>query len=108
MDNKKTSISHDKAVVQSLRDNPDLAVEYIRAAIEENSDEPAALMVAMRHVAQAYGMRQVAESAGLSRESLYRALSAKGNPTVKTIAAVLKTLGLRLSVTSSPANGGAP
>jgi probable addiction module antidote protein len=40
----------------------------------------------------------VAAQAGISRESLYRALSPKGNPTLKTLVAVLKTLGLRLSV----------
>jgi DNA-binding phage protein len=41
----------------------------------------------------------VAAQAGISRESLYRALSPKGNPTLKTLIAVLKTVGLRLSVT---------
>jgi probable addiction module antidote protein len=40
----------------------------------------------------------VAAQAGISRESLYRSLSPKGNPTLKTLVAVLKTLGLRLSV----------
>ena len=44
-------------------------------------------------------LRAVATEAGISRESLYRALSPKGNPTLKTLVAVLKTLGLRLSVT---------
>ncbi len=46
------------------------------------------------------GLAAVAEEAGLSREALYRALSPKGNPTLKTLLAVLKTVGLRLSVES--------
>jgi probable addiction module antidote protein len=56
--------------------------------------------LALRAVAEAYGgLGAVAAQAGISRESLYRALSPKGNPTLKTLVAVLKTLGLRLSVT---------
>jgi probable addiction module antidote protein len=44
------------------------------------------------------GLGSVAEQAGINRESLYRALSPKGNPTLKTLLAVLKTVGMRLSV----------
>ena len=56
-------------------------------------------LVALRAVAEAYGgLGAVAAQAGISRESLYRALSPKGNPTLKTLIAVMKTLGLRLSV----------
>ena len=51
-------------------------------------------------VPEAYGgLGAVAVQAGISRESLYRALSPKGNPTLKTLVAVLKTVGLRLTVT---------
>jgi probable addiction module antidote protein len=61
--------------------------------------ERAAGLLAMRTVAEAYGgLGAVAAEAGISRESLYRALSAKGNPTLKTILAVLKAVGMRLSV----------
>jgi probable addiction module antidote protein len=52
----------------------------------------------LRHVAQAQGMEEVAERAGLRRESLYRALSPKGNPTLETLLAVLSAAGLRLAV----------
>jgi probable addiction module antidote protein len=55
----------------------------------------------LRAVAEAYGgLGAVAAQAGISRESLYRARSPKGNPTLKTLVAVLKALGLRLSVTA--------
>lgn len=51
-------------------------------------------------LAEAYGgLGAVAAQAGVSRESLYRSLSPKGNPTLKTLLAVLQTMGLRLSVT---------
>lgn len=97
------SISHDAALVAELRADPDFAAEYLKAALEESADEPAVLLIALRHVAEAHGMQRVAERAGVNRESLYRALSPKGNPTVKTLSAVLKAVGLRL--TTEPAKG---
>jgi probable addiction module antidote protein len=66
----------------------------------DNPEERAGGLLALRAVAEAYGgLGVVAAQAGISRESLYRALSPKGNPTLKTLIAVLKTVGLRLSVT---------
>ena len=63
----------------------------------ERLDRPFALR--LRTVAEAYGgLGSVAAQAGISRESSYRALSTKGNPTVKTILAVLKAVAMRLSV----------
>lgn len=94
---KKTSISHDKALVQELRTNPILAVEYLRAALEDE-DNPTVLLLALRRLAEAHGMQNVAELAGIKRESLYRALSPKGNPTLKTLLAVLKAVDLRLKI----------
>ena len=76
-------------------------MEYLKAAMEslDNPDDRAAGLLALRTVAEAYGgLGVVAAEAGISRESLYRALSPKGNPTLKTLLAVLKTVGLRLSV----------
>ncbi len=57
-----------------------------------------ALLIALRHVAQAQGMNEVASKAGIQRESLYRVLSPKGNPTLSTLLAVLGAAGLRFSV----------
>ena len=56
-------------------------------------------LLALRDVAEAYGgLGMVAEQAGISREALYRSLSPKGSPTLKTLLAVLKSVGRRLSV----------
>ncbi len=91
---------HDEAVVELLRKDPAFADEYLSAALEE-ADQPggrAALLAALRHVAEAQGMSLVAERAGIPRESLYRALSPKGNPTIKTLLAVVSGAGLKLSV----------
>ena len=92
---------HDAAVVELLKADLDFANEYLAAALEE-ADEPGgqpALLAALRHVAEAQGMAAVAERAGIPRESLYRALGPKGNPTVKTLLAVLSAAGLHLAVT---------
>jgi probable addiction module antidote protein len=53
-------------------------------------------------VARARGMSEVASKAGVSRESLYRALSADGNPEFATILRVMQALGLRLSAAPAP------
>lgn len=92
---------HDAAVVELLKADPEFANEYLAAALEE-AYEPGgqtALLAALRHVAEAQGMAAVAERAGIPRESLYRALGPKGNPTVKTLLAVLSAAGLHLAVT---------
>jgi probable addiction module antidote protein len=95
---RKVSISHDLAVVAELRKNPEFAAEYLRAALEDN-DEPSLLLVALRRVAEARGgIAKVAKAAGIERESLYRALSVRGNPRLSTLVAVAKAVGLKLTV----------
>ncbi len=94
----KTSITHDEAIVKELRRDPEFAAEYLKAALED-TDEPRVLLVALRHLAEAKGgMAKIAKAAGIERESLYRALSARGNPRLSTLTAVTKALGLRLTV----------
>ncbi|ADK85959.1 putative addiction module antidote protein [Desulfarculus baarsii DSM 2075] len=93
----RASVSHDEALVRELRADPAFAAEYLQAAMEDTG-EPAVLLIALRHVSEAFGMAEVAREAGIKRESLYRALSPKGNPTLKTLTAVLKAVGLRLAV----------
>jgi len=98
---KKAAVSHHEAEVRELRADPELAVAYLKAAMAslDDPEDRAAGLLALRTVAEAYGgLGAVAAEAGISRESLYRALSPKGNPTLKTLVAVLKTVGMRLSV----------
>jgi probable addiction module antidote protein len=95
------AVSHHDREVAELRADRDLAVEYLKAAMEslDNPDDRAAGLLALRTVAEAYGgLGAIAAEAGISRESLYRALSPKGNPTLRTLLAVLKAVGLKLSV----------
>jgi probable addiction module antidote protein len=95
---RKASKSHDEAVVRELRDDPEFAAEYLRAALEDD-DEPGVLLIALRRIAEARGgIAKVAKAAGIERESLYRALSVRGNPRLSTLVAVTKAVGLRLTV----------
>jgi probable addiction module antidote protein len=94
---RKVSVSHDEAMVRRLRKDPGFAAEYLKAALEDE-DEPRVLLLALRHLAQARGIAKVAKAAGVERESLYRALSARGNPRLSTLVAVTKAIGLRLTV----------
>ena len=97
----KAAVSHRSREVDELRADRELAVEYLKAAMQslDNPDDRAAGLLVLRTVAEAYGgLGAVAAEAGISRESLYRTLSAKGNPTLKTLLAVLKAVGMKLSV----------
>lgn len=93
----KASISHEDAIIRELREDPEYALEYLRAAIEDG-DEPRVLLVALRQLAKAHGISDVAKRANLKRESLSRALSSSGNPRFSTIVAITRALGLTLTV----------
>ncbi len=79
-----------------LDDSASIAA-YMNDALE--SGDPAFVADALGVVARARGMSEVARKAGLSRESLYRALSTDGNPEFATILRVVRALGLQLSAT---------
>ena len=87
--------SYDDHLTTALQD-PIEAAAYIEAVME--LDEPATLLVALRQVAKAHGMAEVARRANVGYKSLFKALSADGNPTLATVHKVLHAVGLRLSV----------
>ncbi len=101
MKSNRACTSHHQLEIESLREDRELAIEYLKVAMEslDDPDDRAAGLLALRAIAEAYGgLGRMAEEAGISRESLYRSLSPSGNPTPKTLIAVLKTVGMRLSV----------
>ena len=100
----KASVSHDESMARELRENPDFAAEYLRAAMEDEAD-PRVLLLALRRVAEARGLARVAKTAGIERESLYRALSPRGTPRFSTLVAVAKAMGLRLTFESGSTRG---
>lgn len=100
------AVSHHEREVEELREDREFAAEYLKAALEAlaDPDDRGASLLMLRALAEAYGgIGSIAANAGLSRESLYRSLSPKGNPTLKTLIAVLNAMNLRLTVTQAPA-----
>ncbi len=73
------------------------ALAYIEAAMEEAGDDPSFIAVALGNVARARGMMQLSKETGLTREGLYKALSAEGNPSLGTTLKVMKALGMKLT-----------
>lgn len=84
-------------VAPQLR-NPEEMAAYLDAWLEEAPNDVAGIARALGDIARAKGMTDVARDAGLSRESLYRALSENGNPGLSTVLRVVRALGLRLRV----------
>ncbi len=82
-------------VAEHLR-TPEEMAAYLDAWLEEAPDDAAGIARALGNIARAKGMTQVAKDAGLSRESLYRALSAEGNPSFATVLKVARALGVKL------------
>jgi probable addiction module antidote protein len=94
MTKKVTNYQED--LIEALGD-PREAAAYLNAAMEEG--DRALFLLALRNVAEAHGgMAAVAEKASLNRENLYRMLSKKGNPEIKSIVNLLHSMGLRLTV----------
>jgi probable addiction module antidote protein len=75
---------------------PEEMAAHLDAWLAEAPEDAAGIAGALGDIARAQGMSQVARDAGLSRESLYKALSESGNPTFATVLKVAKALGLRL------------
>ncbi len=82
-------------VAEHLR-TPEEMAAYLDAWLEEAPEDAAGIAKALGDIARARGMAQVAKEAGLSRESLYRALSAEGNPSFATVLKVARALGVKL------------
>jgi probable addiction module antidote protein len=82
-------------VAAQLR-TPEEMAAYLDAWLDEFPDDAAGIARALGDIARAKGMTQVAKEAGLSRESLYRALSEDGNPSFDTVLRVARALGVKL------------
>ena len=103
---KKTStIRYD--VAEHLR-TPEEMAEYLEACMEEANGDAAFIAKALGDIARAKGMSQVAQDAGLSRESLYKALSGERTPGFDTILKVLSALKIKLHAEAAPFLKGRP
>jgi probable addiction module antidote protein len=78
-------------------DDEETIAEYLTAALEDSN--PDVFLTAVRDVARARGMTQLAKDAGLGRESLYKALAPGSKPRYDTVLKLLHALGVKLSAT---------
>lgn len=99
MTKAKTKL-HRYDVAEHLRTPEEMAL-YLDACIEESEGDAAFIAKALGDIARAKGMTQVAKDAGLSRESLYRALSGERSPDFATILKVTRALGVKLHVAAT-------
>ena len=88
---------HEEATIESFRNDPEFAAEYLNAILADGDREE--LLLALRYMAKSFGgVTKLAEKAELNATSLYRTLSQKGNPELKSLTALLKVMGMRLAV----------
>ncbi|EKD27673.1 MAG: hypothetical protein ACD_79C00642G0002 [uncultured bacterium] len=90
------STSYEEGLMERLK-SPEYAANYLKASLDDGIDN---FLNALRDVAKAYSFSHVAKKTKLGRESLYKALSKKGNPSISTLNNVLHSVGLKLSVES--------
>lgn len=94
----KKAKKYDEGLIESLKD-PKEAAAYLNVHLEDDAKGSEELfLLALRDVAKAHGFGDVAKGADLGRESLYKALSADGNPKISTLMSLLKAMGLKLAV----------
>jgi probable addiction module antidote protein len=92
---RKKTVLEDYDVADHLRTREEMAA-YLDACIEESDGDAAFIAKALGDIARAQGMSRVARSAGVSRESLYKALSGERSPDFATILKVTRALGVKL------------
>jgi len=92
-------------VAEHLRDEEDMAL-YLKATIEE--DDPDSFLEALRTIARAKGMSQLAKDSGLGRESLYKSLAPGAKPRFDTIVRITRALGLSFDVSPGGSPGSGP
>ncbi len=85
-------------MTENMKTEEDYAA-YLETALEEG--DPAFISAVLGDIARSRGMTQMAKETGLARESLYRALSADGNPSFATVVKVINALGLKIHIQSA-------
>ena len=91
--------SHDDVMAETFRADPAYAAELLTDILADGPEARPELLIALRQIAKSFGgVPSLAQAANLNPTSLYRMLSANGNPTLDSITAILRPLGLRLAV----------
>lgn len=99
------AVDRDKLMIEEFRADPDYADLYLKTALEDINEEGGlgGFLIALRRVLEARGgITNAAKETGLARQSIYRALSENGNPTVTTLAQLAAVAGLQLTLSKAP------
>jgi len=89
--------SHDEATAEMFREDPQFAIDMLNSILEDG--DQGELLITLRQMAKAFGgVQVVAEKAHLNPTHIYKTLSSKGNPELKSLSAILHAMGLRLAV----------
>jgi probable addiction module antidote protein len=89
--------THDEATIESFRHDPKFAAAYLNAVLDDG--DRAEVMTALRYLTEAFGgVSAIAEKTHLNTTTLYRTLSAKGNPELKSFMEIMKAIGMRILV----------
>jgi probable addiction module antidote protein len=89
--------THDEAMAELFKEDPAYAIELLNRILEDG--EQGELLIALRQMTKAFGgVQTAAEKAELNPTQLYRTLSERGNPELRSLSAILKAMGLRLAV----------
>lgn len=94
------SVPYDEYLIESLK-NQRRAKAYLNAALEDGDTR--VFLLALRNVAKARGFSKLATTSALNRESLYKMLSRRGNPSLRSLGSLLDSIGFRLAVSSKDA-----
>ena len=89
--------THDDAMAEMYREDPAYALQLLNSILEDGDQSE--LLIALRQMAKAFGgVQAIAEQAHLNPTQLYRTLSPEGNPALSSFSAILKAMGMRLSI----------
>jgi probable addiction module antidote protein len=88
---------HNVMVVEMFREDPEFAAEYLNGVLADGDQKE--LLLAMRRIAEAFGgVSELARRTNLHAKTLYRTLSPRGNPELKSLTALLNAMGMRIAV----------
>lgn len=94
---RKKPSDHEKHLTRRFKENPQNAVDYLNACLEDK--DPRVFLLALQDVARAFGgMTQLAKKTGISREHLYTTLSENGNPAFANLTMVLSALDFKMEI----------
>ena len=96
MQDVKGAVPYEDVAARMYADDPQLAADMLHACLEEGEVEE--FLIALRHIVKAYGgLHEVASATGLHEKTLYKSLSASGNPTLKTLLGLARAINMQMA-----------